>query len=124
MFLGRVIGHVWSTVKWKELDGLKFLLIKPYHLEELAQGNGNATQGTVCRDLVVAADLLGACVGEDVIIAYGHAGRVGLEELMEEQQKPYHPVDAAVGAIVDSFHTLSASELAPIEQKEVTHDQS
>lgn len=100
MFLGRVIGHVWATKKWPELTGLKLLVVRPHTLAELA-GNG-ATPPQHCDDAVIAADLLGACVGEDVIIAYGHAARAGLEELAPGAAAQ-HPVDAAIVAIVDRF---------------------
>ena len=40
--------------------------------------------------------------GEDVIIAYGHAARAGLEEL-DPGGLARHPVDAAIVAIVDRF---------------------
>jgi ethanolamine utilization protein EutN len=100
MFLGRVIGHVWATKKWPELTGLKLLVVRPHTLAELAS-NG-ATPPQQCDDAVIAADLLGACVGEDVILAYGHAARAGLEELAPGAAAQ-HPVDAAVVAIVDRF---------------------
>ena len=38
MFVGKVVGNVWSTVKWPQLDGVKFLLVRPYHLDELKKG--------------------------------------------------------------------------------------
>jgi microcompartment protein CcmK/EutM len=104
MFLGRVIGHVWATKKWPELTGLKLLVVRPHTLSELArerEGVG-ATRPEPCDDAVIAADLLGACVGEDVILAYGHAARAGLEELAPGAAAQ-HPVDAAVVAIVDRF---------------------
>ena len=99
MFLGKVIGYVWSTVKWDELQGVKLLLIKPYHYDELT-GQGRGPR----YDAVVAADVLGAGPGEDVVVAYGHAARVAIEEDLEPQELPHFPVDAAVVAIVDSFY--------------------
>lgn len=99
MFMGKVIGNVWATKKWDSVKGLKFLAIRPYTLHELSDNN---TRGPN-NDLVIAADLLGACIGEDVIIAYGHAGRAALEEL-DPQGLASHPVDAAVIAIVDKYH--------------------
>ena len=36
MFLGRVAGNVWSTVKWPEAKGFKLLLVRPYRLGDLA----------------------------------------------------------------------------------------
>ena len=35
MFLGRVAGTVWSTVKWPQAQGLKLLLVRPYRLGDL-----------------------------------------------------------------------------------------
>ena len=98
MFLGRVIGHVWATKKWPEISGLKLLVVRPHTLAELADG----APPTQCDDAVVAADLLGACIGEDVILAYGHAARAGLEEIAPGAGAQ-HPVDAAIVAIVDRY---------------------
>jgi len=98
MFLGRVIGNVWATKKWPEISGLKLLVVRPHTLAELA----NADPPQVCDDAVIAADLLGACIGEDVILAYGHAARAALEELAPGGVTK-HPVDAAVVAIVDRY---------------------
>lgn len=98
MFLGKVVGYVWSTVKWPELQGIKMLLIKPYNYDEIT---GKATGPDF--DAVVAADVLGAGPGEDVVVAYGHAARVGIEEALPEGEPPHFPIDAAVVAIVDNF---------------------
>jgi ethanolamine utilization protein EutN len=97
MFLARVVGVVWATVKWPELDGFKLLLVRPYSLDAL-RGRGKPT-----TDPVVVADTYGAGPGEDVIIAYGHAARVAVEPALAEGVKPSTPVDAAVVAIVDRF---------------------
>lgn len=97
MFLARVVGHVWSTVKWPELTGLKLLLVRPYSLDALAK------KGLPTSDAVVVADTYGAGPGEDVIIAYGHAARVAVEAALGEGIKPLTPIDAAVVAIVDRF---------------------
>jgi microcompartment protein CcmK/EutM len=47
--------------------------------------------------------VLGAGVGEDVVIAYGHAARVAVSELLPDGAKPNVPIDAAVVAIVDRW---------------------
>ena len=99
MFLGRVVGSVWATVKWPEVEGLKLLTVQPYHHSDLVQGEVDAP---ACSDLVVCADVLGAGVGEDVVVAYGHAARVALQQALGPSEKPGHPVDAAVVAIVDN----------------------
>ncbi len=104
MFLAKVIGSVWSSVKWPELGGLKLLLVRPYSLADLA--GSAALEGAPpapTHDGVVCADVLGAGVGEDVVIAYGHAARVAVSELLPDGAKPSVPIDAAVVAIVDRW---------------------
>jgi len=98
MFLGKVIGTVWSTKKVEGLDGLKLLLIHPYNLD-----------GNPVPDLVVAADRLGAGIGEDVIVAYGKAAReaLGNQEL---------PIEAGVVGLVDEFE-LSEEALASLPKR-------
>jgi len=96
MFLGRVVGNVWASVKWPELDGIKLLTVRPYHLSELS----DQAQG-VSHDLVVCADVLDAGVGDDVVVAYGHAARVALHEVLGAGEEPEYPIDAAVVAVVD-----------------------
>ena len=107
MFLAKVIGSVWSSVKWPELGGLKLLLVRPYSLADLA-GDASAAAGAAVapaptHDGVVCADVLGAGVGEDVVIAYGHAARVAVSELLPDGARPNVPIDAAVVAIVDRW---------------------
>jgi ethanolamine utilization protein EutN len=104
VFLAKVIGSVWSSVKWPELEGMKMLLVRPYSLADLA--GDAATAGAApapTHEGVVCADVLGAGVGEDVIIAYGHAARVAISELLPDGGKPTVPIDAAVVAIVDRW---------------------
>lgn len=100
MFLAKVIGSVWSSVKWPELGGLKLLLVRPYSLADLG---GAVDKAAPTHDGVVCADVLGAGIGEDVIIAYGHAARVAVAEALPDGAKPNVPIDAAVVAIVDRF---------------------
>jgi ethanolamine utilization protein EutN len=100
MFLGRVVGSVWSTVKWPEAVGLKLLLVRPYCLADLdAKAGAAGAQPT--DDLVVCADRLGAGPGEDVVVAFGHAARVAMSDSLPAGQKPSVPIDAAVVAVVD-----------------------
>ena len=102
MFVGKVIGTVWSTVKWQETRGLKLLIVRPYHLGDLlaresAQDlpHGQTPQAahapaaspakavsarTIDSEAVVCVDLLDAGVGDDVIVAFGHAARVAAQE--------------------------------------------
>ena len=110
MFLGRVTGSVWSTVKWPAAKGLKLLLVRPYRLGDLpptiagapavaTSGKGAASE--LLDDLVVCADLLDAGPGDDVLVAFGHAARVAVAGALAAGQKPDAPIDAAVVAVVD-----------------------
>lgn len=107
MFLARVVGTVWASVKWDGLTGLRLLLVRPYHLDDLRRAGGFTADDGVppegLEDGVVVADVLGAGPGEDVVIAYGHAARVGIQPDLAPGEAPRHPVDAAVVAIVDRF---------------------
>jgi len=83
MFLGKVVGTVWSTKKSPDLEGMRFLVVHPYDLEK-----------EPTRNIVVVADRLGAGTGEMVICAFGKAARtaIGNQEMA---------IEAAVVAIVD-----------------------
>jgi ethanolamine utilization protein EutN len=85
VFAARVVGSVWATKKRAELSGLKFLVVRPLRID-----------GGVSDDMIVVADRIGAGVGEDVICAYGKAGRLAVDD---ERM----PIEAAVVAIVDRF---------------------
>ena len=71
MFTGRVIGEIWATRRHPTLEGFKLLLVEPY--EVATRVLGGRKQG-----LVVAADAVDAGVGDEVIVAYGRAGRTAL----------------------------------------------
>ena len=105
MFLGRVAGTVWSTVKWPAARGIKLLLVRTYRLGDLPPGaEGRAEVGEPSEptdDLVVCADVLDAGPGDDVIVAFGHAARVAMGEKLAAGAKPNVPIDAAVVAVVD-----------------------
>lgn len=125
MFVGKVIGTVWSTVKWPELGGHKLLLVRPYHLADLIAKKDTASTAPgdaaprLPRETVVCVDLLDAGVGDDVVIAFGHAARVaaqapyavhpaaGLEAAAAQAQADSPttstPIDAAVVAILDGY---------------------
>ena len=85
MFIGKVIGTVVSTRKERELEGLKFLVVRGLDLE-----------GKPTSTLVVAADAVGAGVGEVVLYASGSSAR-------QTQVTKDRPVDATVKAIVDQI---------------------
>ena len=83
MFLGKVVGTVWSTKKTPDLEGVRFLVVHPIDLDK-----------EPTRNIVVVADRLGAGAGEIVMCAYGKAARtaVGDQEMA---------IEAAVVGIVD-----------------------
>ena len=85
MLLGRVAGTVVSSRKEATLEGLKFLVIKQVDVEESETGS-----------YVVAADAVGAGVGEVVLYATGSSAR---QTLMTKDR----PCDAVVMAIVDTW---------------------
>ena len=104
MFIGKVIGTVWSTVKWDGLSGMKMLLVRPYTLTDLGGTSSlSPTPTAPDHDGVVCADVFGAGVGDDVVVAYGHAARVAVSERLGANEAPTIPIDAAVVAIVDRF---------------------
>lgn len=83
MLLGTVIGTVVATKKDQELEGLTLLLVKGSDLE------GKATGG-----VIVAADAVGAGVGEVVLYCAGSSAR-------QTQVTKNRPVDHVIMAIVD-----------------------
>lgn len=105
MFLGKVIGSVWSTVKWPQLTGVKFLLVQPFEYGDLT-GEGPVAGP---QDGVVVADTLDAGVGDTVLVAFGHAARVAISPEIGQGEAPPIPIDAAVVAVVDGFEISTAS---------------
>jgi microcompartment protein CcmK/EutM len=90
MFLGKVIGTVWSTKKTPDLEGVRFLIVHPYDLDR-----------EPTKNVVVVADRLGAGTGEVVMCAYGKAARsaIGNQEMS---------IEAAVVGIVDRVDLADA----------------
>lgn len=85
MNVGLVVGTVVATRKEEELEGLKFLVVRGLDLE----GKPTSTQ-------VIAADAVGAGVGEVVLYASGSSAR-------QTKVTRDRPVDATVMAIVDAL---------------------
>ena len=81
MIVGKVVGSVVSTRKSEKLIGSKFMIIEPVH-----HMKGDLSQ-------LVAIDMIGAGVGEYVLVAQGSAARIGGVETA--------PVDAAIVGIID-----------------------
>ena len=85
MFLGRVIGTVWSTKKDEQLVGAKFLIVQELDL--------NLKQK---ERILVAVDSVGAGDGEVVLVASGSSSR--MTTFTKDK-----PVDAVIMAIVDKL---------------------
>ncbi len=86
MYLGRVIGKVWATVKDAGLNGQRLLIIQPLTPELAPTGKA-----------VVCADCTGAGAGETIYWCKG-----------KEASFPFLPAlvpaDNTVVGIVDSLH--------------------
>ncbi|MDY4835752.1 EutN/CcmL family microcompartment protein [Frisingicoccus sp.] len=87
MLICRVIGHVWATKKQEALNGQKLMIVK----ETVTDKNKG--------DIFVAADTVGAGVGEDVLVVTGSTARraAGTESI---------PVDSAIVGIIDSMEVM------------------
>jgi microcompartment protein CcmK/EutM len=85
MFLGKVVGTLVSTQKEPSLDGLRFMVVRRLDVEA-AEAAG----------YVVAADAVGAGIGEVVLIATGSSAR-------QTRLTDKRPCDAVIMAIVDTW---------------------
>ncbi len=83
MLLARVTGSVVATRKEPELEGIKFLLVE--NTDPLGNGKGS---------FVVAADAVGAGLGDLVLYATGSSAR-------QTSLTRDRPCDATIMAIVD-----------------------
>ena len=83
MLIGRVINNMWCTKKDDTLVGLKFLIVRLLDHETEKEGN-----------FIVAVDLIGAGIGERVLITQGSSARRlgGLGN---------SPVDSTIVGIID-----------------------
>ncbi len=93
MQMGIVVGTVVSTRKDPELSGLKFLVVKGCDFDGKPTAGGSP---------VVAADSVGAGIGEVVLYASGSSAR---QTTMTQNR----PVDATIMAIVDEVEIEGAA---------------
>jgi len=86
MLVGTVVGNVWATRKDPTLVGVRFLVVQPFTLD-----------GKPSAETLVAADPLGAGIGERVLVVFGRAARHAIGK--------GHDVgfQCAVSAIVDKM---------------------
>lgn len=85
MFLGKVVGTLVATRKESSLEGLKFLVVRRLTIENKEENS-----------FVVAADAVGAGVGEVVMVATGSSAR-------QTKMTDKRPCDAVIMAIVDTW---------------------
>ncbi|MEZ6004986.1 MAG: EutN/CcmL family microcompartment protein [Planctomycetota bacterium] len=98
MFLGRVIGQVWATHKVGDLVGKRLLVIDP-----LEPPHTPPDPAAPMVKPVVAADPLGARVGQRVIVAFGKAARVAALGADGD-----YALEAAVVGLVDELEAPGA----------------
>lgn len=84
MQMGEVIGNVWATRKEEGLEGLKLLIVQPID-----------SKNAPIRTQIVAADRIGAGVGDRVLVTSGGSSRFIMRE------NPI-PIDAVIVGIIDS----------------------
>ncbi len=82
MIVGKVLGNVISTRKSEKLIGNRFLIVEP--VQSMSGG----------KNQMVAIDIIGAGVGEYVLVSTGSAARIGTDN-------ENCPVDAAIVGILD-----------------------
>ena len=82
MIIGKVVGSLFSTRKSEKLVGNKFMIVEPV---ESMRNTGSR---------LVAIDIIGAGIGEYVLVAQGSAARIGCD--MADA-----PIDAAIVGIID-----------------------
>jgi len=85
MLLGKIVGTVVATRKEPTLNGLKFLVLKQIDIEGQETGAYR-----------VAADAVGAGMGEVVLYASGSSAR-------QTKMTDKRPCDAVIMAIVDTL---------------------
>ena len=85
MLIGKVVGTVVSTRKDPRIEGLKLLLVRQLDVH-----------GREGSNYVVAADAMGAGMGEVVLYATGSAAR---QTVITDRR----PIDAIIMAIVDTW---------------------
>lgn len=87
MEIATVIGHVWATKKEATLEGSKLMIVRP--------DNGG--------DPYVAADIVGAGVGEQVLVVSGSTARRALG-------RDDCAIDTAIVGIIDTVETDREAE--------------
>jgi len=101
MLIGTVVGNVWATRKDPTLVGVRFLVVQPFTLD-----------GKPSAETLVAADPLGAGIGERVLVVFGRAARHAIGK--------GHDVgfQCAVSAIVDKMELQDGRVIGPVAEQD------
>ncbi|HIU26046.1 MAG TPA: EutN/CcmL family microcompartment protein [Candidatus Copromorpha excrementigallinarum] len=99
MFIGRVVGHIWATKKEESLSGMKLMVV--------CKTNDH---GKDMGETFVAADVVGAGIGERVLVVNGSTARKAFND-------DSIPIDAAIVGIIDTVEVDKS--LAEKESKEL-----
>lgn len=92
MFLGKIVGTLVATRKESTLDGLRFMVVRRVNIDNEDEAG-----------YVVAADAVGAGVGEVVMVATGSSAR-------QTVYTDKRPCDAVIMAIVDTWEVDGAEK--------------
>lgn len=84
MLICKVVGHVWATKKDEGLEGMKLMVVQEIDMAGKKKGN-----------TFVAADVVGAGIGEQVLTVSGSTARKAFNH-------DNLPVDAATVGIIDT----------------------
>jgi len=84
MIICKVIGHVWATKKEESLSGMKLMVVQEV---ETTEKNGS---------VFVAADVVGAGIGERVLVVSGSTARRAFG-------KDSVSIDCAIVGIIDTI---------------------
>jgi microcompartment protein CcmK/EutM len=97
MFVAKVTGSLVSTQKVETMKGYKLLVVEPYRVEPEKRRSLVTTGRTF-----VAVDMLGAGIGDLVLLTQGSSARMTAET-------KNMPIDAVIIGIVDQVHVDNGS---------------
>ena len=92
MFVAKVTGSLVATQKLDAIVGQKLLIVEPYRVEPKKRNSLTTTGRTF-----IAVDMLGAGVGDFVLITQGSSARLTPETKTM-------PIDTVIVGIVDKVH--------------------
>jgi ethanolamine utilization protein EutN len=95
MIMGKVIGNIWATRKDQRLNGIKLLVVQPisYNNSDSSDNPADAAVTAPCGTMI-AGDIIGAGVGERVLVVTGSSARTAAGDVQI-------PIDATVVGIID-----------------------